>query len=240
MANLLISDAWAQAGGGGGSSLFSFLPLVLIFGLFYFLLIRPKQRRAKQHKEMVAAMKVGDELATNGGLLGRVTDLDEHHVTLEVATGVNFQVQRHAIAQMVPKGTFKKLDGGGEKLKGSGKRSKGSGKKSKASADDLSGKIAEPQSSNATEDAKFENHYTEDATLELKKLEAAKKEIEEKIQQVSVSEDVDAIVQSEEKPSGQIVEPQSDNATDGDQSKKLTINGVEWKQWIRNLLLPFK
>ena len=124
MANLLISDAWAQAGGGGGSSLFSFLPLVLIFGLFYFLLIRPKQRRAKQHKEMVAAMKVGDELATNGGLLGRVTDLDEHHVTLEVATGVNFQVQRHAIAQMVPKGVFKELDSETKIQKSSRKKSR--------------------------------------------------------------------------------------------------------------------
>ena len=83
MTNLLISDAWAQAGGGGGSSLFSLLPLALIFVLFYFLLIRPQQRRAKQHKQMVAAMKTGDEVATNGGLLGRVTDFDDNCVTLE-------------------------------------------------------------------------------------------------------------------------------------------------------------
>ena len=86
MTNLLISDAWAQAGGGGGSSLFSLLPLALIFVLFYFLLIRPQQRRAKQHKQMVAAMKVGDEVATNGGLIGRVTALDDTvsytHLTL--------------------------------------------------------------------------------------------------------------------------------------------------------------
>ena len=231
MTNLLISDAWAQAGGGGGSSMFSLLPLALIFVLFYFLLIRPQQKKKKEHKDMVAAMKVGDEVATDGGLLGKVTDLDDNLVTLDVAMGVNFQVQRHAIAQMVPKGTFKELDGGGEKKsKGSSKRSKGSGKKSKASANDLAGQIADTQSDNVTEDA----------TLELKELEAAKKEIEEKIKKVSVSEDVDAIVRSEDDPSGQITEPQSDNATDGDQSKKLTINGVEWKQWIRNLLLPFK
>jgi len=231
MTNLLISNAWAQADDGGGSSLFSLLPLALIFVLFYFLLIRPQQRRAKQHKQMVAAMKAGDEVATNGGLLGRVTDLDDNCVTLKVATGVNIQVQRHAIAQMVPKGTFKELDGGGERnSKGAAKRSKGSGKKSKASANELSGQTVDIQSDNATEDA----------TLELKELEAAKKEIEEKIKKVSVSEDADVIVQGEDEPSGQIVEPQSDNATDGDQSKKLTINGVEWKQWIRNLLLPFK
>ena len=227
----LISDAWAQAGGGGGSSMFSLLPLALIFVLFYFLLIRPQQKKKKEHKDMVAAMKVGDEVATNGGLLGKVTDLDDNLVTLDVAMGVNFQVQRHAIAQMVPKGTFKKLDGGGEKKsKGSSKRSKGSGKKSKASANDLSGQIVDTHTDNATEDA----------TLELKELEAEKKEIEEKIKKVSVREDVDAIVQTEDEPSGQSAEPQSDKSTDGDQSKKLTINGVEWKQWIRNLLLPFK
>ena len=227
----LISDAWAQAGGGGGSSMFSMLPLALIFVLFYFLLIRPQQKKKKELKNMVAAMKVGDEVATNGGLVGKVTDLDDNLVTLDVAMGVNFQVQRHAIAQMVPKGTFKELDGGGEKKsKGSSKRSKGSGKKSKASVNDLSGQIVDAQSDNAIEDA----------TLELKELEAAKKEIEEKIKKVSVSEDADVIVQAEDEPSGQIAESQSDNATDGDQSKKLTINGVEWKQWIRNLLLPFK
>ena len=125
MTNLLISDAWAQAGGGGGSSMFSLLPLALIFVLFYFLLIRPQQKRAKQHKQMVAAVKVGDEVATNGGLLGRVTDLDDNCVTLKVATGVNVQVQRHAIAQMVPKGAFKEFDGGKKKSKGAGKPSKG-------------------------------------------------------------------------------------------------------------------
>ena len=149
----LISDAWAQAGGGGGSSMFSLLPLALIFVLFYFLLIRPQQKKKKEHKDMVAAMKVGDEVATNGGLLGKVTDLDDNLVTLDVAMGVNFQVQRHAIAQMVPKGTFRELDSGGEKKsKGSSKRSKGSGKKSKASANDLSGQIVDTQSDNATED----------------------------------------------------------------------------------------
>ena len=229
MMRFLIADAWAQVGEGGGSSLLSFMPLVLIFGLFYFLLIRPQQKKKKEHKDMVAAMKVGDEVATNDGLLGKLTALDDNFVTIDVAQGVsiksvNVQVQRHAIALMLPKGTFKELTGGG------GKKSKGSGKKSKTSANDLSGQIVDTQSDNATEDA----------TLELKELEATKKEIEEKIKKVSVSEDADFIVQGEDEPSGQIAEPQSDNATDGDQSKKFTINGVEWKQWIRNLLFPFK
>jgi preprotein translocase subunit YajC len=246
MTNFLISDAWAQAGSGGGSSLFSFLPLVLIFALFYFLLIRPQQKKKKEHSGMVAAMKVGDEVATNGGLLGKVTDLDDNFVTIDVAQGVsiksvNVQVQRHAIAQMVPKGTFEELDYGREKQsKGSSKRSKDSGKKSNVHANDISDQIAVPQSTNATEDATFERPYTEDTTLDLNELEVQKKEKEEKTKKASVSEDADVIVQGEDESSDQIAVPQSTNATDGDQSKNLTINGVEWKQWIKNLLLPFK
>lgn len=102
MTNFLISDAWAQTGEAGGSGLFSLLPLVLIFVLFYFLLIRPQQRRAKQHKAMVAALKVGDEVASNGGLLGKVTHVDDNFVTMEISEGINVRVQRHAVAQMMP------------------------------------------------------------------------------------------------------------------------------------------
>ena len=160
MTNLLISDARAQAGGGGGSSMFSLLPLALIFVLFYFLLIRPQQRRAKQHKQMVAAMKVGDEVATNGGLIGRVTDLDDNSVTLKVATGVNVQVQRHAIAQMIPKGAFKELDGGGKKSKGAGKPSKGPTNKPAV-------QMAETPPTDATADATFDPSSDQgDATFE--------------------------------------------------------------------------
>jgi preprotein translocase subunit YajC len=167
MTNLLISDAWAQAGGGGGSSLFSLLPLALIFVLFYFLLIRPQQRRAKQHKQMVAAIKAGDEVATNGGLLGRVTDLDDNCVTLKVATGVNVQVQRHAIAQMVPKGVFKEFDGGGKKSKGAGKQSKGAGKPSKESVNEPTAQVAETPPADEIADATFEESSDQDdATFE--------------------------------------------------------------------------
>ena len=151
MMNFLISDAWAQTGTGGGSSLFSLLPLALIFVLFYFLLIRPQQRRAKQHKNMLGAMKVGDEVATNGGLLGRVTDLDENRVIVAVANGVNVQVQRHAIAQTIPKGVFKESDGRGKKSKGSGKQSKGA-------ANDSSGQAIDARSDDESEDATFEKH----------------------------------------------------------------------------------
>ena len=104
--NFLISDAWAQAGGDAGGRLFSLLPLVVIFILFYFLLIRPQQKRAKQHKEMVTALKKGEEIVTNGGLLGKVTDLDDNFITLEIASGLNAKVQRQSVAQVMPKGTY--------------------------------------------------------------------------------------------------------------------------------------
>ena len=106
--NLFVSDAWAQADSGfSGGGLISLLPLVLIFVLFYFLLIRPQQRRQKQHKEMVGSVKKGDEVVTNGGTLGKVTDVNDNFVTVEVAANVNIKVQRQAIAQMMPKGTTK-------------------------------------------------------------------------------------------------------------------------------------
>ena len=104
--NFLISDAWAQAGGDAGGGLFSLLPLVVIFILFYFLLIRPQQKRAKQHKEMVTALKKGEEIVTNGGLLGKVTDLDDNFITLEIASGLNAKVQRRSVSQVMPKGTY--------------------------------------------------------------------------------------------------------------------------------------
>jgi preprotein translocase subunit YajC len=105
--NFFISDAYAQTGGADGGGLLSLLPLVVIFIIFYFLLIRPQQKRAKQHREMVAAIKKGDEIVTNGGVLGKITDLDDNFVGVEIAKGVNIKVQRQAVAQMMPKGTAK-------------------------------------------------------------------------------------------------------------------------------------
>ncbi len=105
--NLLISDAWAQADALGGSGLIGILPMVLIFVVFYFLLIRPQQKKAKNHKSMVAELAKGDEVVTNGGTLGKITDVDENFVTVEIATGVKVKVQRMAISQMMPKGTVK-------------------------------------------------------------------------------------------------------------------------------------
>ena len=104
----LIPSAWAQAAGGPQPNAFvQLLPLVLIFVVFYFLLIRPQTKRAKEHKAMVAALAVGDEVATTGGILGRVTQAGEQFLTIEIAEGVQVKVQRHTVASVLPKGTMK-------------------------------------------------------------------------------------------------------------------------------------
>ena len=105
--NFFISDAWAQNGIFGGSGLMGFLPMVLIFVVFYMLLIRPQQKRAKQHKIMVAGLAKGDEIVTNGGVLGKITGVDDNFLTVEIAAGVRVKVQRMSVAQMMPKGTVK-------------------------------------------------------------------------------------------------------------------------------------
>src|SRR5687767_11967073 len=107
----LISTAAAQATGGSGQSgaLMQIPFLILIFVVFYFLLIRPQTKRAKEHRAMVAALEVGSEVVTNGGILGKVTEVGEQFVTIEVASGVNVKLQRHAVAQVLPKGTLKSV-----------------------------------------------------------------------------------------------------------------------------------
>ncbi|MSQ91475.1 MAG: preprotein translocase subunit YajC [Gammaproteobacteria bacterium] len=106
--DFFISPAWAQAAGGSSASTWmNILPLVLIFVVFYFLLIRPQTKRAKEHREMVAKLSAGDEVVTTGGILGRIAEIDESFVTLEVAPKVTIRVQRHQVTQLMPKGTFK-------------------------------------------------------------------------------------------------------------------------------------
>lgn len=106
-----ISSAHAAAGGaaGQGSPLLSLLPLIVIFVIFWFLLIRPQQKRAKEHRKMVEALAVGDEVVTNGGILGRVTKVADQFITVEIAQGVEIRLQRHAVGQVLPKGTLKSV-----------------------------------------------------------------------------------------------------------------------------------
>jgi preprotein translocase subunit YajC len=104
---MLISTAYAQAAGGapGGFDIVSLMPLVLIFVVFYFLLIRPQQKKAKQHRDMVDALKKGDQVVTAGGILGRVAKVEpaENLVMVEIAQGVQVRVARHTISDIVPK-----------------------------------------------------------------------------------------------------------------------------------------
>ena len=108
--DFLISSAWAQdAAAGQPDALTSFLPLIIIFAVFYFLLIRPQTKRAKEHNKMVEGLAKGDEVVTNGGLLGRITDVGENFVQVKVAENVEVKVQKQAVANLMPKGTSKEL-----------------------------------------------------------------------------------------------------------------------------------
>ena len=104
--DFFIASAHAQDAGQTGG-LMSFLPLIIIFVIFYFLLIRPQMKRSKEHKKLVSELGNGDEVVTNGGLLGRITNVGESFVTIEVAESVKIKVQRHAISSVMPKGTVK-------------------------------------------------------------------------------------------------------------------------------------
>ncbi len=108
--NFFISDALAQgAEGQAGGGIEMIIPLLLMFAIFYFLLIRPQQKKAKEHKNMVEALNKGDEIITNGGLVGKITEVDDSFLTCKVADNVEVKVQRHAIMSVLPKGTIKSL-----------------------------------------------------------------------------------------------------------------------------------
>jgi len=106
----LISNAWAQAAGAPGDpGLLGYLPLAILFLVFYLFLIRPQMKRQKEHAKMVRDLAKGDEAVTTGGLLGRITEVGNNFVKLEVAKDTEVKVQKHAIAQVMPKGTMKEL-----------------------------------------------------------------------------------------------------------------------------------
>jgi len=107
--DFLISSAWAQsAPAGQPGGLMSFLPLILIFAVFYFLLIRPQTKRAKEHRKMVSELMVGAEVVTSGGVLGKIVEAGEQFLKIEIADGVVVAVQRTTVSAVMPKGTYKK------------------------------------------------------------------------------------------------------------------------------------
>lgn len=104
--DFFISSAWA-APAEQPDPIMSFLPLILIFVVFYFLLIRPQQKRAKEHKQMVATLAKGDEVVTNGGLLGKITEVGDNFIQVQISEGIEVKVQRQAVSTLMPKGTMK-------------------------------------------------------------------------------------------------------------------------------------
>ena len=107
--SFIINDALAQSADSSTSGILSFLPLIVLFAVFYFLLIRPQQKKAKQHKNMVGALKKGDEIITNGGVLAKIIDVGESFLTCEIAEKVEVKIQSHAVSTVLPKGTIKSL-----------------------------------------------------------------------------------------------------------------------------------
>lgn len=106
---MLISEAFAAGTPAPAFDLMGFLPLVVIFVLFYFMLIRPQMKRAKEQRNMLAAIQKGDEVVTTGGELGKVVKVSDHYVGLEIADNVVVHVQKQAIQSLLPKGTIKSI-----------------------------------------------------------------------------------------------------------------------------------
>jgi preprotein translocase subunit YajC len=109
ISQFFLADAMAQQGAPQAGGMMGLLFPVLLIVIFYFLLIRPQTKRAKEHKAMVAALKKGDEVVTSGGLLGRIAEVGDNFILLEAAEGVQLKVQRQSVSGVMPKGTTKSL-----------------------------------------------------------------------------------------------------------------------------------
>lgn len=106
--SIFFENAWAQGSATGGDSFLSFLPLIIIFVVFYFLLIRPQSKKQKEHQGMISSLEVGNEVVTAGGVLGKIKEINDQYVQLQISENVIIKVQRHTIGALMPKGTIKK------------------------------------------------------------------------------------------------------------------------------------
>ena len=108
---MLISNAYAQTAAAAGpmGGLMEFLPIILMFGVLYFLMIRPQMKKAKEHKALIAALAKGDEVVTQGGIAGRVAKVGDDFLSVEVADKIEIQLQKSAVSLVLPKGTLKNL-----------------------------------------------------------------------------------------------------------------------------------
>ena len=106
---MFISNAYAQAASGASDPIMTFLPMIAIVVVFYFLLIRPQQKRAKETKAMLSSLQKGDEVVTAGGVVGKISKLSDAYADVEIAPNVEVTIQRSAISLLLPKGTIKTL-----------------------------------------------------------------------------------------------------------------------------------
>ncbi len=107
---LFISNAHAEgASQGGGDPLQLVIMVAIFFAIMYFMIIRPQQKRAKEHRALLGGMSKGDEVVTSGGILGKVTNIGENFIEMKVSEGSTLKIQKHAIANVMPKGTMKSL-----------------------------------------------------------------------------------------------------------------------------------
>lgn len=108
---MLISNAYAQTAAATGplDGIMQFLPIIVMFGVLYFLMIRPQMKKAKEHKSLIEALGKGDEVITQGGIAGRITKVADDFLTIEVADKVEILVQRPSVTMVLPKGTLKNL-----------------------------------------------------------------------------------------------------------------------------------
>lgn len=105
---MFISNAYA-ATGASNTDLLSLAPMLIIFVLFYFMLIRPQMKQAKQQKTMIDALKAGDEVATTGGVVGKISKVGDNFISIEIASSTVVNVQRHAVQTLLPPGTIKSI-----------------------------------------------------------------------------------------------------------------------------------
>lgn len=110
--SFFISDAMAEGGAaaGGSDPIMGLIPFILLFVIFYFFLIRPQSKRVKEHKNMLGSLSKGDEVVTNGGILGKVVELGDEFVTVEIASNTQVKLQKQYIANLMPKGTIKSAE----------------------------------------------------------------------------------------------------------------------------------
>ncbi|QWD79537.1 preprotein translocase subunit YajC [Polynucleobacter sp. MWH-Spelu-300-X4] len=106
---MFISNAYAQAAGAEGGGIMGFLPLILMFVVLYFVMIRPQMKRQKEVKNMLDALAVGDEVVTVGGLMGKVTSIKDQYLSVELLPGTEVKMQRNAVTAVLPKGTIKAI-----------------------------------------------------------------------------------------------------------------------------------